>query len=302
MTTLNNFFSFLFINSKINTLKYFFSIYTNVLEPEVRSIITLADAAKAIYKKQIRCYFGLGFLLSFIPGTDAFLARDNLLSVIIKIELKVKGSKGVTIALGRPFAFVSPLFIFIRPFFAILFFNGVYNLSKILKGVNDHSWGLNRINPFLYFVQLIRFFIVALNLKSKIEKTTLPSWLHWLLSPLYIIGTAGFLIGFLLYFTTEIILNSLNTLLVEPLKFIYEVIFQFFETWNLEFTFIPTDDYLKIDKTLTSLSNNPTSLDEDNLYNSNESNITKVYETQELTLIECTRPIAASYMSTAIEK
>lgn len=71
----NNFISYLFINSKINSLLLYTAVYDN--SSSIRRINNEGLEAKSIYKIQIRRYLGLGFFSSFIPGTEAFLARKN---------------------------------------------------------------------------------------------------------------------------------------------------------------------------------------------------------------------------------
>lgn len=126
----NKIFSFFFINSKINSL---------LLETANQQFAMEALIAKSIYKKQIRRYLGLGFILSFLQDTDPFKARINLLSVIEKGE---EESQNPIIR--------SPFHIFVRTFIDMM--TAVKNdFTESLLEKKELQWGINRFNPFFIF-------------------------------------------------------------------------------------------------------------------------------------------------------
>lgn len=242
MFNLSEFISFLFINSKINSLLFFNSM--RGMRFGAQGLIEEAMVAKSIYKKQIRRYLGLGFFLSFIPGTESYLARKNLLSVISRIEAKVEES-------GKNSDAINPLHFFMRTFYALTYNHLEVDFSEILIQEN-YLAGINRLNPFLYLTQLAKLLILnsynlLCNLKEKAPNfVQITLWLFCpIILPIYMTGLLACLIGLVCYFITELILNSLNTLLIEPFQFVFEVIMQNVKNSHLEFSYLPTDDYLK---------------------------------------------------------
>jgi hypothetical protein len=215
------------------------------------------ETAETIYKKQIRRYLGLGFFLSFIPGTEIYLARENLLSIIEEAELENERREPV-------FSFIinSPLHVILYTIVTIgsSFRNG---LTSTLKRNEDEQ--VNRLNPFLYITQLL-----VLILKEMPE----IALFYVVLIPLLVVFT-------ILQFVTELVLNSLFSLLIEPLIFGYEVIEQLVTEWPLEYASTPTEDYKKVNKLLNA-TNDPM------YYN-------ETYSTKELTLIEARKQSISSY-------
>ncbi|MBA3535832.1 MAG: hypothetical protein H0T84_04370 [Tatlockia sp.] len=146
--TFNEFFSFIFINSKINTLLFALTVKDNHYQLSSTLAIMEAEESKAIYKKQIRRYLGLGFFLSFIPGTEPFLARKALLSSILILESldRLGGQKAIEWFDTN---------IFIRTFFSILYHNFKTDFVTILLKKDDKFAGINRLNPFFYPTKLV---------------------------------------------------------------------------------------------------------------------------------------------------
>jgi hypothetical protein len=277
----NRFFSFLFINSKINSLLFWISLDEDLDsddEPESKVIVE-AIIAKSIYKKQIRRYFGLGFFLSFIPDTEPFKARENLLANIEILESFEDLIPGFM---------KTPLHIFTRNLVGPMYHHMEDNFITILRGNNDNFGGLNRLNPLLYPIQLILAiskFIDNILQDSEWEFPRLPLILKIAVYPilfiLYCIYSLTLGTFLLLYFTIELILNTLNTLIVEPFQFAYEVIHQLISTWGLEFASMPTDDYSKVNQLLNAVDNTL-------MYEALTTDSLKIYQTTELTLIEST--------------
>ncbi len=270
MDSLNKFFSYLFINSKINSLLFFESyMRLNVTNPENSE----GFAAKIIYKKQIRRYLGLGFFLSFIPGTEAFKARENLFAIIVKLEPIDTGTLPARLI-------SSPLHIFFRTFAAIAYFNIEFSLSQILFRKNDIG-GLNRLNPFLYTTKL--FFIIFKRNEYLMDLIFFNSKIPFIIRiPIFLLGAVVLVILALvavLYFITELVLNSLNTLFIEPIQFVFAALHQFVTSWV---TSIPTADYSKVHSIVRDV--------EPRL-----SNRAKTYHTKELTLIESSEDVINSY-------
>ncbi|MBA2657650.1 MAG: hypothetical protein H0U70_11840 [Tatlockia sp.] len=128
---INRLFSYFFINSKINSL---------LDELTDQTFLNNALSAKSIYKIQIRRYLGLGFFLSFIPGTEAFIARINLLSVIESCE-----EQAISWIVTTPFYLINRAINVIA--------DGISNES-FLELLQKKSWGINRLNPFFYLMRL----------------------------------------------------------------------------------------------------------------------------------------------------
>jgi hypothetical protein len=237
--------------------------------------------AKTIYKKQIRRYLGLGFFLSFIPGTEAFRARENLFETIMHLEANnLKGGELL------PRLMNSPLHIFFRTFAAIAYFNIESSFSQILFRKNDIG-GLNRLNPFLFLTKL--FFMVLKHSNPLIDFLFFNSRMPFILKiPIFTLGAmvvAVLALVAVLYFITELILNSLNTLLVEPIRFVFEVLHQFVKSW---ITSMPSADYPKVNRIVEAV-------DGKLINEAKLSNSLQVYQTKELTLVESTDEIIGSF-------
>ncbi|MBA3535834.1 MAG: hypothetical protein H0T84_04380 [Tatlockia sp.] len=276
MEKFNKIFSFLFINSKINSLLFW------VVGEVSKEWLAVHDAnmAKSIYKKQIRRYLGLGFFLSFIPGTEAFLARTTLLTKIEILEsMKEPGGDNLIPAIMK-----TPLHIFVRTFFSIIFLNYNHKLKSVLFKSKPYVQ-LNRLNPFIFPIQF--FMLVFRFIDQNPEEFDSLRNLHPLLKILvfppffivYCILCLILILSFVLYLTTELILNSLNTLIVEPFKFAYEVLHQLVSSRNSEFAYMPSDDYNNLSQLLNAIDNNQIDA-------ALEAMALNVYQTKELTLIE----------------
>ncbi|MBA3536865.1 MAG: hypothetical protein H0T84_09685 [Tatlockia sp.] len=288
--TFNELLSFIFINSKINTI--LFSLTSSTVARYHPEYVTMgiedAKETKAIYKKQIRRYLGFGFFLSFIPGTEPFLARNALLSSITKLE-SLEYIVGEKILL--------PVFhsnIFFRTLFSILYHNLNTDFSTILLNRDTRFVGLNRLNPFLYPTKLFTF-LLDLNINSLSRLfhgiQNLPLILKIpvysaLFIPVSIIAIS-LITALLLYFATELVLNSLHTLLVEPFIFAYEVLYQLIESWGLDLAYMPTTDYKQVNRLVTAI--------DDQLINDAKQNDNlHINLTNDLTLIESTEKVINS--------
>ncbi len=263
-----------------------------------------AKNAKTIYKKQIRRYLGMGFILSFIPGTDAFLARETLLTNIEHLESKKlfwmeelpwsDESENDLI----PWFMKSPLHIIIRTFLAITHHNYEDSFESIFFGQNIGS--SNRLNPFLYPAQLVVLILKAIRNNHLFYRINsyfgqfililqIPAYavIFIALGVAFSIAFSILIPGIVLYFVTELLLNSLNTLLIEPFKFVYEVLNQLVTNWYLDFAYMPTDDYNKVSKILAAT-------DKKLIDDAIKNNSLNIYLTEELTLIESTEKIIDS--------
>ncbi len=292
MSSLGNFFSFIFINSKINTILFYTSLfYTSELaignqSHDIVMVTKEAEIAKIIYKMQIRRYLGLGFFLSFIPGTEPFLARKILLEAINNLEsLQDRhGNQQLIIGvLGN---------IVVRTFMVILYHSSKTDFVDLLLPKEGGIPKANRLNPFLYPTKLVFFIITSTNFLPLRYLFSYPPELPIILKiPVYpilfiAIGVLGVLIiaSFILNLATELVLNSLHTLVVEPFIFAYEVIHQFVTNRGLDFAYMPTDDYKKVNRLANALG--------DQLINDAELNDSlKDYQVQGLTLIESTERV-----------
>jgi hypothetical protein len=229
-----------------------------------QKIIAEALTAKSIYKKQIRHHLGLGFFLSFIPGTEAFKAREHLLAIILKCE--EQDDSGIIKILFH---------IFQRTFFVLkTVIMDHEDPSEILFGKNNSNWGINRLNPFFYILHFLQ----------SIEGRDCPTdscggvILGVLLST---IGIIVYGISIILYILTEPLLNALHTLLIEPFIFAYEVLDQQIKNPNMDYALISTEEFIKVNKIVNALD--PANL------------ITNVETSQELTLVVGTEAKIVTY-------
>ncbi|MBA2655951.1 MAG: hypothetical protein H0U70_03090 [Tatlockia sp.] len=217
-------------------------------------MIAEALSAKSIYKKQIRHHLGLGFFLSFIPGTEAFRAREHLLAIIIKYE--EQDDSGIIKILSH---------IFYRTLFIVkTVIMNHKDSSEILSGKKNSNWGINRLNPFYYILHFLQSF----------EMRDFPTQEFsgvLLMILLCVIGIVVYCLSLILYIATEFLLNALHTLLIEPFLFAYEVFAQQIKNPNMEYVLISTEDYTKVAKIVNAL-------DPENL-------ITNVETSQEITLV-----------------
>ncbi|MBA2657075.1 MAG: hypothetical protein H0U70_08845 [Tatlockia sp.] len=274
MRFLNKLLSFLFINSKINSLLEHHELY----------MIAESKTAKIIYKKLIRQYLGLGFPLSFLPGTEAYAARINLLSVIARLEEYRQNSTLDNIYIH----------LFKRTLASIK-----YSLDRE-RFQGDKVWGANRLNPFFYLTQMGVIFVgllARINFKLPPQLEFLGDYivlLDHLLIPLYIITFVMLVlvmcVHFTLYFATEILLNSLNSLIMEPFIFAYEVLKQFFE--KEQFTQIPSIEYSELDPLRKTIDMNGEVIETDKQA---RLEIPKCYPTTEKTLIEGSKELINSF-------
>jgi hypothetical protein len=281
----SEFLSFMFINSKINSLLFYLAVGDEDFQPyKITRGIDDAKEAKAIYKKQIRGYLGLGFFLSFIPGTEPFLARKALLSSILNLESldDIAGGKAIPGFMKN---------IFTRTLFALLYHYSNTDLATILLKRDDKFAGPNRLNPFLYPTKL---FVFTLEMTApSLQKLfygieDLPLILkipvYASLAVIGSIATIAIVIGLLINFTTELVLNSLNTLLFEPFIFVFEVLQQLVNSWGLDLAYMPAEDYKKVDRLITAI--------DENLINDVKQNDSlRINTTTDLTLIESTEKV-----------
>ena len=146
-----------------------------------------------------------------------------------------------------------------------------YVREKKFKEILLGETGINRLNPLFYLGFLIGSFMF---LSGMLFHRLLPlNARAYVYPPLLIILSVVGGTYALLYLLTELTLNSLHTLFVEPFIFAYEVIHQLVTHWSVEFTYTPTEDYLKVNKMLVAIGNN-------------QPGSGKSYSTKELTLIE----------------
>jgi hypothetical protein len=150
-----------------------------------------AEKAKSIYELQIRRYFGLGFLFSFIPGTEAFTARTEYFSSLRTLHLYI--DYGVSRSDHRFLHYLrlTPLYFldnFIWKIYAIPFIDDVRHperrtfheasyelpiLSDLLQSQKENrqeKWYKylvhTLVNPIRILSSLLRFYILAWMLLS----------------------------------------------------------------------------------------------------------------------------------------
>lgn len=102
-TFLNHPLIFLFISARGNAFISTAEATNNDWSMQ-KNTIDNAKQAKNIYDRQIRRYLGLGFLLSFIPGTEAFIARKEYLSSLVHLQNEFNRSQ-ITNLSTTPFFF-----------------------------------------------------------------------------------------------------------------------------------------------------------------------------------------------------
>ncbi|MBA2710715.1 MAG: hypothetical protein H0U57_09010 [Tatlockia sp.] len=277
MGTLNRIFDYLFINSKVNTLLFFASDYQDHLREKLLE-------AKTIYKKQIRRYGGLGFFLSFIRGTEAYTARENL------YEIVNKGDEDIIKHLPTILEWMvnSPFHVLIRTLASIAHSSFELELSETLFRTYD-AGGANRFNPFLY---LAKFFVLLIDLiEPLIDLTIFNQKIPIIFRiPFVAIGLMFLSFGFIfavLYFTTELVLNTLNTLLVEPVRFVFEVIQQLITGWNSEFKSYAPENFKKLNNFTQAVDPHP--FDE-----AIKDNSLNIYNGSIVTLVESRKDVLLS--------
>ncbi len=238
-----------------------------------------AIKAKAIYDKQIKRYLGFGFLASFIPGTEAFLARTDyflsLLEIHRKIENQLEGGEFYakhfhTIGL-TPLYFLST---FVAKFYEItataktnILVNRkdtLGDLGSYLPIVSDIVWYSSRrgetihiqenwykhlfsslLNPIKLVSSALRFLhrsvdtFYELGTETRTE-SSLPRLLLKGISALFFIPIR--LLVSLIEKTVDLGLSVLETLFIEPLRFGYEVVEQLLETWDKEYVYTPIEE------------------------------------------------------------
>ncbi|MBA3535833.1 MAG: hypothetical protein H0T84_04375 [Tatlockia sp.] len=282
MTSIHDYFSYIFINSSINTLLFYLHI-NSALSEKIEKIVQEAIIVKSIYKKQIRRYLGLGFLLSFIPGTEPFLARKSLFSSIKSIEsLDSFGEKAIPEFLSN---------IFLRTVGSMLYHNVESSFLDIMLGRNTNFAGLNRINPFLYPVYFT-IFIIKKYQELLFEILDYPTYLPFavkilvypILYVVYAIAIILLVIYAGLYVLTEFLLNTLHTLLIEPFIFAFEVMHQFVSGWGMDLAYMPTEDYKNLNQLVVAMDNEV-------LEQAELSNSLNVFTAEELTLVESTAKV-----------
>ncbi|MBA2657076.1 MAG: hypothetical protein H0U70_08850 [Tatlockia sp.] len=290
MEFLNELLSFLFINSKANSL----------IKGKNKKFELIA--AQDIYTREIRSLLGFGFVLSFIPGTEPYSARMNLLSHIIRFE-----SNHTAIHNILNYLFLSQ----VKSIYKSLFETD--NLFKLIR--KNKKW--NRVNPFLYLTKLFIYFIfiiigLVIGLASFVSvllelhnNKKLDLFLMIIFLPIFYIFMFALswpvLAYMVLYYITELSLNFLYTLLVEPFIFAYEVIKQLYDNWSTQSLLIPTEDFLKLTDLsvaveLQTIEANAKYLEVeiDNLQEQ-ISSLKEILPTSELTLIEGSKDLITNY-------
>ncbi|MBA3536864.1 MAG: hypothetical protein H0T84_09680 [Tatlockia sp.] len=90
-----------------------------------------------------------------------------------------------------------------------------------------------------------------------------------------------------LIYVTELVLNSLHTLFVEPFIFAFEVLQQLINSWGLDLAYMPTEDYRQVDRLITAIG-------DDSISNAKQNDNLHIIQTKDLTLIESTKKVIES--------
>ncbi|MBA3537816.1 MAG: hypothetical protein H0T84_14605 [Tatlockia sp.] len=257
-------FKFLFINSKGKALINSAHLINNgkhrpVLLNYYNPIVDAEDA-KSIYEVQIRRYLGLGFLFSFIPGTEAFTARTEYFGSLLSLHnyIKVDGAANNSDQPYLHYIRLTPLYFldnFVGEIYTIPPFNERSSLSDLPFNI-DHlkqvDWyktlGHTLLNPIKIVSFLLRLFhcsLVAL-VFSVLNYCVLAEALRWttqmLFLPLHVVVAIA-------EASVDLVLNCLDTLLLDPLRFVHEIAkqFLFLQNKSHEFVYIPSEEYGGID-------------------------------------------------------
>ncbi|MBA3537626.1 MAG: hypothetical protein H0T84_13630 [Tatlockia sp.] len=250
MEMLDRILTFVFINTKAKArlFRQYSSDEEHVLQ---------VNHAKLIYEKQIKRYlFGLGFFLSFIPGTEAFIARKELYTSLITHPAS-------SYELADPIlgALLGTITKYTYSRFGRFNFDFDEAFYKIIHGTGAKSWLLHPFNIFQYLAGMLEFmrnfFWHQYEFDSSINQLT-RSFFGILLAIDFLLLVA---VIFLLVIPTEFVLNAIDTLIFDPIRFIVGEIKQSYDYYDKEFLYVPTEEYNKVtmikDALNTSAQENP---------------------------------------------
>ncbi|MBA3537321.1 MAG: hypothetical protein H0T84_12045 [Tatlockia sp.] len=237
MGKLDRILTFLFINTKAKT-RLFRGEY-NVTEFNDANLINVQELnyVKLIYEKQIKRYFlGLGFFLSFIPGTEAFIARKELYKNLIT-HPKSSAYEFLDPIVGTLFGTMSN-YTWGRDFdFDEAFF-------KLIHGTGAKYWVHHPINIFQYLAGMLEslrhFFWNEYEFNNNPEALLTRFGFGILLAIDFLLLVS---VIFLLVIPTEFVLNMIDTLIFDPLRFIVEEIKQSYDYYDKEFLYVPSEEY-----------------------------------------------------------
>ncbi|MBA3535585.1 MAG: hypothetical protein H0T84_03085 [Tatlockia sp.] len=279
---------FLFLNSKGKAL---ISCAQNMFKNDEFSdfIIHGPTNSKEIYDKLIRRYFGFGFLMSFIPGTEAFTARTEYFLSLLKLHEKIEKyldeqnlkshSPYFHLKNAHPIV-LSPLYFlnnFIKIYYEILDedeihidklisnrkrnFNELISYLPIVSDIFSYNGELKElrtiqnwhkniihslINPVRVISSLLRFLHLSINrifeigdkdlYESSISRRLLKLFSAFIFVPLRLVAS-------LIQSSVDLVLNTIDLLLLEPIRFFYEAVEQYLDFKDEEFIYIPTEEY-----------------------------------------------------------
>lgn len=199
--------TFLFISSKTNARL-------------MMKIDNASRPAKIIYEKQIRRYlFGIGFIFSFIPGTEAFRARMELLETLMGYLYT------------HPGEFFMPIGNAIE--MSILDFSFKKSVDYAISGKTE-----SRLHPFNLFqyvliaqVSLVAY-VCDINNHIPFWIIAMTSFLNSLL--LVAIGTMMLIV--------EFALRIADSIIFEPIRFFIEELKEKFDNDGKTFIYLPEEE------------------------------------------------------------
>ncbi|MBA3535855.1 MAG: hypothetical protein H0T84_04490 [Tatlockia sp.] len=261
---------FLFINSKGN-------LFMHTEEAELFGRYSDVHFPKKIYDHQIRRYFGLGFLASFIPGTEAFSARMDYLSSLLESHKIIENRLS---RYNDSFYYhlikLTPLY-FLKDFLKYyeIAHKSIKNINKIRKSnlsellpelpimsdilvKNDYrkghstraDWyihlGHSLLNPFRMLSSLLLFLHNSVDaiLESGESYTFSNPTVHLMVfkaMSAIIFVPLRLLVG-VMEATVDLGLSILDSLFLDPIRFGYEVISQHLETKSMEYLYVPYEE------------------------------------------------------------
>ncbi|MBA3537818.1 MAG: hypothetical protein H0T84_14615 [Tatlockia sp.] len=227
-----------------------------------------AENAKSIYDQQIRRYFGLGFLSSFIPGTEAFIARTEYFSSLLKLHKNIRKNASDSDLPLLHYTNLSP-FYFLNNYVlrlygipwrkdgrdppkrtfaeALLELPLVSDWQQSKKYNQPEEWyknlGHTLLNPLRILSSLLRFFHFSLDALIDLIKP----YDHLARAGLRILSVVIFypfhFLAAVAESTVDFVLNCLDTLLIDPLRFGYEVAQQGLQTLFSEYFYVSSEEY-----------------------------------------------------------
>ncbi len=116
---------------------------------------------------------------------------------------------------------------------------------KLIHGTGAKFWVLHPFNIFRYLAAILGYMMILLD-KYAFDSSISQLTLNFIRIMFYINYFFLIAVVFLLVLPTEFILNVIDTLIFDPLRFVVEEIKQSYDYYDKEFLYVPSEEHNKV--------------------------------------------------------